>query len=89
MNTNIDIKYIKNDYDKDKSSTGYKIYSRRIELNINRRDFSNMVGISKNTLVRYERGQTHPNIEKLSRIANVLCVELYELYDDYYKKQNN
>ena len=84
MNTNIDIKYIKNDYDKDKSSTGYKIYSKRIALNITRRDFSNMVGISKNTLVRYERGKTHPNIEKLSRIANVLSIKVDELYDSYY-----
>ncbi|WP_442857198.1 helix-turn-helix domain-containing protein [Cellulosilyticum sp. I15G10I2] len=61
------------------------MYSRRTALDINRRDFSNMAGISKNTLVRYERGHTHPSIEKLSKIANVLSVELNELYDNYYR----
>jgi transcriptional regulator with XRE-family HTH domain len=50
-------------------------------------DICKKIGITKNTLLRYERGDTHPNKKILGQIADELQIHITQLYDDWYKKR--
>ncbi|MGL6174050.1 MAG: helix-turn-helix domain-containing protein [Cellulosilyticaceae bacterium] len=62
------------------------MHFKRKELKMSKLDLIAKVGISKNTLTRYERGVTYPNQDTLNKIAAVLKIEPAELYDEYYIK---
>lgn len=55
---------------------GEQIRLRRKELMITQPDLADIAGISVNTLYKIERGQANPTIEVLSKILNVLGLEI-------------
>lgn len=55
---------------------GEQIRLRRKELMITQPDLADIAGISVNTLYKIERGQANPTIEILSKILNVLGLEI-------------
>lgn len=55
---------------------GQTIRERRKELAITQPDLSELAGISKNTLYKLERGQGNPSLDVLTKLANVLGMEL-------------
>ena len=55
---------------------GEQIRLRRKELKITQPDLADIAGISVNTLYKIERGQANPTIEVLSKILDVLGLEI-------------
>ncbi|TZF85720.1 helix-turn-helix transcriptional regulator (plasmid) [Pedobacter sp. BS3] len=55
---------------------GRIIKTRRKELRITQPHLAELAQISTNTLYKLERGQSNPSLEVLSRLANVLGMEL-------------
>lgn len=51
----------------------------RINRNLTQREAASLIGIRKETLAKYEKGQTFPNIPILKRIEEVYGVEYKEL----------
>lgn len=57
---------------------------RRMELKMSKRYITAQTGIAKGTLIRYEKGISHPTLDRLQKIAKVLKVETIALKDNYY-----
>jgi transcriptional regulator with XRE-family HTH domain len=55
---------------------GKSIKDRRKELRITQPDLAEMAGISVNTLYKIERGQANPTVKVLTKLADVLGMEL-------------
>jgi y4mF family transcriptional regulator len=55
---------------------GETIKNRRKELNITQPDLAELAGISVNTLYKIERGQNNPTLDVLTKILEVLGLEL-------------
>ena len=57
---------------------------RRMELKMSKRYITAQTGIAKGTLIRYEKGITHPSLDRLEKIAKVLNIETNNLKDNFY-----
>ena len=55
---------------------GKSIKDRRKLLRITQPDLAEMSGISVNTLYKIERGQANPTVKVLTKLADVLGMEL-------------
>lgn len=55
---------------------GKSIKARRKTLRVTQTQLAELAGISVNTLYKIERGQTNPTLETLTKIANVLGMEV-------------
>jgi len=55
---------------------GKSIKDRRKELRITQPDLAEMAGISVNTLYKIERGQANPTAKVLTKLVDVLGMEL-------------
>ncbi|HBK70819.1 MAG TPA: transcriptional regulator [Flavobacteriaceae bacterium] len=55
---------------------GQRIKERRKGLRVTQTQLAELAGISVNTLYKIERGQTNPTLETLTKIANVLGMEV-------------
>ena len=54
---------------------GQKIYARRMELGLSLRELSNIIGVSKSTISRWETGNIeHLRVEHIEALANALYV---------------
>ena len=60
---------------------GLKIRELRIEKNFSIQQFSDLLGIEYNNLIRIEKGRTNPTISTLYKISQVLEVKLIILMD--------
>ncbi len=60
---------------------GIKIRFLRIKMKLSQEQFSELAGLSKNSIGMIERGQMSPTLETLEKIANALNIELKELVD--------
>ena len=58
---------------------GEKIRVERKAAKMSQKDLSEKSGLAMNTISRYENGERLPNIEALMKIANALCIDIYEL----------
>jgi transcriptional regulator with XRE-family HTH domain len=58
------------------SEIGNSIKKRRKELGIIQSHLSKLAGVSLNTLYKLERGQSNPTLEVLSKLAEVLGMEI-------------
>ena len=58
------------------SEFGEQIKYRRKVLRITQPDLAEMAGISINTLYKIERGQANPTVQILTKIADILGLEL-------------
>ena len=58
------------------SRIGKQIKERRATLRITQQDLSEMAGISPNTLYKIERGQANPSLSVLTKVAEVLGMDL-------------
>ena len=58
------------------STIGQTIKQRRKELGITQPDLSELAGVSKNTLYQLERGQGNPSLDIITKLAEVLGMEL-------------
>ena len=56
-----------------------KIKRRRIEQNINVKDFADSLGVSFQTIYRWESGERIPDTAMLLRIAETLNITIDEL----------
>lgn len=56
---------------------GESIKQRRKALRVSQAQLAELAGISVNTLYKIERGQTNPRLETLSKIGDVLGMEVY------------
>ena len=59
---------------------------RRMELKVSKRYITSQTGIAKGTLIRYEKGITHPTPDRLVKLAKVLKVDINYLKDTFYTK---
>ena len=50
-------------------------------MKLSQEQFSELAGLSKNSIGMIERGQMSPTLETLEKIANALNIELKELVD--------
>ena len=57
---------------------------RRMELKMSKRYITAQTGIAKGTLIRYEKGVSHPSLNRLEKIAKLLKIEVNALKDDFY-----
>jgi transcriptional regulator with XRE-family HTH domain len=55
---------------------GEIIKSRRKELNITQPHLAELANVSVNTLYKLERGQSNPTVDVLTKLADVLGMEL-------------
>ncbi len=55
---------------------GKSIKERRKGLRVTQTQLAELAGISVNTLYKIERGQTNPTLDTLTKIANVLGMEV-------------
>jgi DNA-binding XRE family transcriptional regulator len=55
---------------------GKQIKERRDTLSITQPDLAEMAGISKNTLYKIETGQANPTLKVLSKIADILGLQI-------------
>lgn len=69
-------------------TTGEKIRTRRIQLELSIQKVADACGVSKATISRWETGITDKiNLEALMCLSKVLLVEPTELLDDDYSKK--
>lgn len=59
-----------------KTKLGQQIKDRRKELTINQTTLAELAEVSLNTLYKIERGQSNPSLAVLTRILDVLGLEL-------------
>lgn len=62
---------------------GNKIGIYRSECSLSQEKLAELVGVERNTITRYETGQSEPKIRILMRIAKVLHVQLTDLLPDF------
>ncbi|TAL56166.1 MAG: XRE family transcriptional regulator [Bacteroidetes bacterium] len=55
---------------------GQVIKERRKELGITQPDLAELADVSLNTLYKLERGQSNPSLEVLTKLADVLGLEV-------------
>lgn len=55
---------------------GEAIKKRRKELKVTQPDLADLAGISTNTLYKLERGQGNPSLQVVTKVADVLGMEL-------------
>lgn len=52
------------------SAIGDRLREERIRLSLNQEDFSKLGGVKRNSQVKYEKGERHPDSEYFSAIAD-------------------
>ena len=55
---------------------GNSIKERRKTLRVTQPQLAELAGVSVNTLYKIERGQANPTLETLTKIANILGMEV-------------
>ena len=60
---------------------GLKIRELRIERNFSIQQFSDLLNIEYNNLIRIEKGRTNPTISTLYKISQFLDIKLSEIVD--------
>jgi len=55
---------------------GNSIKERRKTLRVTQLQLAELAGVSVNTLYKIERGQANPTLETLTKIANILGLEI-------------
>ncbi len=59
---------------------GSKLRGKRAELRMSQDDLAAASGVDKNSIARYEIGDTKPGLDKAVALANALGVTLDDLY---------
>lgn len=59
---------------------GKRIKEIRVRNNVTQRELAEKLGLSLNTVSRYETGERRPRIDKVIKIAKALDVEPSELF---------
>lgn len=63
---------------RDKSSN--KLFKIRMERGLSQRALAEQAGITRNSLLHFENGDTVPNLETVQKIAAALNFEITELF---------
>ena len=58
-----------------------KIKALRKSLGLNQSEFGQMVGLKKQSISRYERGDREPNLATIEKIAKALNVKISDIID--------
>jgi len=61
------------------------IRSRRKNINLTQKELAEKVGVSTNTVARWERGETEPSFSDFLRV----CVALGMKMEDFVEKENS
>lgn len=62
-----------------------RLKERRETLNITRQEMAKLVGVVPSAIANYENGVSHPKLEILYKIFDILKVDANYLYQDEYK----
>ena len=60
------------------------IRSRRKNINLTQKELAEQVGVSTNTVARWERGETEPSFSDFLRVCAVLGMKM----EDFVEKEN-
>ena len=61
---------------------GLRIKELRIAQNLKQCDLADLLDMERSNLTRIESGKQRPSDENLEKIAKILNIELYELFDN-------
>lgn len=64
-----------------------RLKERREALDITRQELAKLLGVVPSAIANYENGVSHPKVEILYKIFDILDVDANYLYQDEYKKQ--
>ena len=64
-------------------TTGEKIKEYRKICGFTQKEFANILGVATGTIQQYELNKRQPRLEDLDRIAEILHVNTWDLYDGY------
>ncbi|WDV48144.1 helix-turn-helix transcriptional regulator [Clostridiaceae bacterium M8S5] len=67
----------------DFTTVGSKIKYYRLLKGKTQEALSNLTGIDRTTIIRYENNQLLHSLELCNKIAEALCINPFPLYDDY------
>ncbi|WDV44102.1 helix-turn-helix transcriptional regulator [Clostridiaceae bacterium M8S5] len=67
----------------DFSTVGGKIKYYRLLKEKTQEELSNLTGIDRTTIIKYEHNQLLHSLELCNKIATALCINPFLLYDDY------
>lgn len=65
---------------------GLRIKELRIAKNLKQCDMADLLDMERSNLTRIESGKQRPSDENLEKIAKILDIELYELFDNEHLK---
>lgn len=65
---------------------GKKIKMYRKKLNLNQKDFANLIGVSNSRVSNWEQGINRPDVDTLSIICDVLKISADDLLDIHLKE---
>ena len=65
---------------------GLRIKELRIAKNLKQCDMADLLDMERSNLTRIESGKQRPSDENLEKIAKILNIELYELFDNEHLK---
>lgn len=65
---------------------GLRIKELRIAQNLKQCDMADLLDMERSNLTRIESGKQRPSDENLEKIAKILDIELYELFDNEHLK---
>ena len=63
-----------------------RLKERREALNITRQEMAKLLGVVPSAIANYENGVSHPKVEILYKIFDILEVDANYLYQDEYSK---
>jgi transcriptional regulator with XRE-family HTH domain len=68
----------------DDAPVSERIRYYRIKRGMDGDVLAGLIGVSRATVTHYEKGNNHPTVEGLKRIAEALGIEINLLFDEYY-----
>ncbi len=71
------------------ATIGRKIYELRNEHHISQEEFSNMIGVSRQTIYQWENDLQIPKTNKLLKICDIFSVDINYFYPNSTKNNTN
>ena len=68
---------------------GNKILELRIKHNITQEELAEKIGVTRQTISKWELGETHPDINQAKKLSMIFNISLDELVNDLKKENNN
>lgn len=66
----------------ERSTDKYRIRELRVQRNMTVQELADRIGVTKQTMGKYETGKIRPPVDRLEKIAKVLKVNFYDLFTE-------